>query len=164
MSHDSGTSARAISTTQSGIPGKYVVLTMFALGALSTATIFLYWDLHTAPFRPLTEALGREFPRSLPKVEGGSHKGGPATLRIAIRVPFEPQPENQESQEVVNRVIQVARAQTDLKKFSLVQVHLFQLAPERIAKQASFEYPSESLTQGALPFPDLPQESAGSGD
>ena len=69
-----------------GIPGKYVVLGMFVMGLISTATIFLYWDLHTGPFRPLTEALGRERPRSLPKVEGGSSKGGPNTLRIALRV------------------------------------------------------------------------------
>ena len=36
--------------------------------------MFVYWDLHTKPFRPLTEAIGRTFKHSLPKVEGGRHR------------------------------------------------------------------------------------------
>lgn len=135
-----------------GIPGKYVVLGMFVMGLISTATIFLYWDLHTGPFRPLTEALGRELPRSLPKVEGGSSKGGPNTLRIALRVGFEPDAAKPETQDVVNQVVQLARKHAALGDFELLQVHLLQLAPERFAKQLSLEYSAPEM-QNHLPFP-----------
>ncbi len=134
-----------------GIPGHYVVMGLFLAGIVATVLIFLYWDWHTRPFRSLTEAIGREFSKSLPKVEGGSHKGSPMTLRIAMRVPFEPDEAHPETRQVVNRVVELARRHADLSRFEQFQVHLFQLAPERVAKQASFEYPIARIT-AELPF------------
>lgn len=134
-----------------GIPGHYVVVGLFFAGIVATVLIFLYWDWHTRPFRPLTEAIGREFSKSLPKVEGGSHKGSPMTLRIAMRVPFEPDEGHPETRQVVNRVVELTRQHADLSRFEQFQVHLFQLAPERVAKQASFEYPIERIMK-TLPF------------
>lgn len=142
-----------------GIPGQYVVLGMFVVGLISTATIFLYWELHTGPFRPLTEALGREIPRSLPKVEGGSSKGGPNTLRIALRVGFEPDATKTETQEVANQVVQLARKHASLGEFELLQIHLLQLAPERFAKQLSLEYSAPEMLD-RLPFPQPTEKTA----
>lgn len=135
-----------------GIPGHYVVLGMLATGLLATATIFIYWELHTRPFRPLTEAIGREWRHSLPKVEGGRHKGGPMTLRIAMRVPFSPDETTAETQRVVNRMVELAHDHSDWSRFEVLQIHLLQLAPERIAKEAVLRFEMSQLGEG-VPFP-----------
>jgi hypothetical protein len=139
------------SPSRPGIPGWWVVLGMFALGLIATAVIFLYWDLHTRPFRPLTEAIGREYRHSLPKVEGGRHKGSANTLRVAMRVPFVPTESSPDSQRVVNRVVELARAHADLAKFEVLEVHLIQVAPEQMAVQQTFELPVPSV-RTSLPF------------
>lgn len=144
----------AARSVRPGIPGRYVVLGMLATGLLATATIYIYWDLHTRPFRPLTEAIGREWKYSLPKVEGGTHKGGPATLRIAMRVPFPPEETSAETQRVVNRLVELANAHSDWSRFEVLQVHLLQLAPERIARQVVLRFEIPQLG-GGVPFPDV---------
>lgn len=146
--------ASAPPVRRTGIPGHYVVLGMIGVGLLSTLVIFMYWELHTRPFRPLTEAIGREWRYSLPKVEGGRHKGGPLSLRIAMRVPFPPAADDPDSQLVVNRATELAREHADLKSFERLQVHLLQLAPERLAEQYTFEFDVAELGE-ALPFPDV---------
>lgn len=140
-----------------GIPGQYVVLGMFLTGIVATATIYLYWDLHTKPFRPLTEAIGREFKYSLPKVEGGRHKKGPLTLRITVRVPFLPDTAGESSQRLVNRLTELAREHGRLAEFEEFHIHLVQLAPERLAQEAEFNFPAAEVAEH-LPF-DLPPES-----
>ncbi len=137
------------------IPGKVVVILMVLLGLSATAGIFGYWELRTGPFRELTEAIGRQLPGSLPKVEGGRHRGGPPMLRIAVRVAFEPNAETAETQAVVNQIVRLAQQHADLSQFEEFQLHLFQLAPERRAKQASFVYPMAEVVTG-VPFPDVP--------
>lgn len=139
------------SPAKPGIPGWWVVLGMFALGILATAVIFVYWDLHTKPFRPLTEAIGREFRHSLPKVEGGRHKGSANTLRVSMRVPFVPTESSPEAQRVVNRVVELAREHSDLSRFEVLEVHLIQVAPEQMAVQQTFELPVQRVMT-ALPF------------
>jgi hypothetical protein len=141
----------AVSPSRPGIPGWWVVIGMFALAILATTIIFVYWDLHTKPFRPLTEAIGREFRHSLPKVEGGRHKGSANTLRVSLRVPFVPIESTPEARKMVNRVVELAREHADLAQFELLEVHLIQLAPEQMAVQKSFEFPvTRVLTE--LPF------------
>lgn len=124
---------------------------MLASGVLATAVIFVYWDLHTRPFRPLTDALGREFRHSLPKVEGGRHKGSANTLRIAMRVPFVPMDSTIETQQHVNRVVELARQHANLADFEVLEIHLIQLAPEQAAVQKSFTFPTENVLT-SLPF------------
>lgn len=140
-----------------GIPGWWVVLGMFAMGIAATAVIFVYWDLHTKPFRPLTEAIGREFRHSLPKVEGGRHKGTANTLRIAMRVPFVPMESTEETHQVANRVVELARTHADLPQFEVLEVHLIQVAPEQMAVQKTFEFPVPSVLS-ELPFAEQDAE------
>ena len=52
------------------VPGKWVVVGMFSFAIIAVLVMWVYWSLHTAPFRPLQEALGREFPYSRPLVQG----------------------------------------------------------------------------------------------
>ncbi len=129
------------------ISGRWVVIGMFLMGVTATATIFVYWDLHTKPFRPLTEAIGRTFKNSLPKVEGGRHKKDPTTLRIAMRVPFPPDLDEQAAQETLQTVRRLIREHQDLTGYERVQIYFFQMVPEETAKSKLFEYtPAEILS------------------
>jgi hypothetical protein len=133
------------------ISGRWVVLAMFAAGVVATVTMFVYWDLHTRPFRPLTEAVGREFRHSLPKVEGGRHKRGALTLRVSLRVPFTPTHLSLDAQQVVRRVVELAREHTPFADFEQVQVLLIEMRPEAEAVRCLFEFSAEQL-RGEVPF------------
>jgi hypothetical protein len=128
-----------------GIPGHWVVISMFIVGACATALIFIYWEMHTRPFRPLTEAIGREFRHSLPKVEGGRHKQSPLTLRIAMRVPFKPVKGVEETDTVVQRIIDLAKTHADVNKYEVLEVYLIQRVPEAEAITESFKFPTQEL-------------------
>lgn len=127
------------------IPGHWVVLGMFVMASVATALIFIYWEMHTRPFRPLTEAVGREFRHSLPKVEGGRHKQGPMTLRIAMTVRFKPVKGVEETEAVVRRVVELARQHTDVSRFEVLEVYLIQRLPESEAVTESFKFPTNEL-------------------
>jgi hypothetical protein len=149
--------ADALPTIRSGIPGWWVVLGMLAFGVGTTGSVAVYWNEHTRPFRPLTIALGKEFPKSIPKVEGGRHKGGPATLRLALRTQFEPQTDDVATQKMVNRIVQLSRetlaAPHPFDSFEMLQIYLLQLAPQKTAEHQLFEFKVDEL-KGDVPFPD----------
>jgi hypothetical protein len=130
------------------ISGKLVVLGMFLMGLLATGTIFVYWDLHTKPFRPLTEAIGRTFKNSLPKVEGGRHKKDPTTLRIAMRVPFSPEIDESAAQETLKTVCELIRQHQDLAGYDRIQIYFFQMVPEETAKSKLFEFTPAEIANG----------------
>ena len=133
------------------VSGRVVVMGMFLLGTLATIVMYVYWEANTRPFRPLTEAVGREFKHSLPKVEGGRGKKGPMTLRVSLRVPFAPNAESPDAQQVVNRVIELAREHTDLSHYERVEVNLVEMRPEAEAVQQSFEFDAQAVRE-QLPF------------
>ena len=127
------------------ISGKLVVVGMVLTGLLATGAIYTYWDLHTKPFRPLTEAIGRTFKNSLPKVEGGRHKKDPATLRIAMRVPFSPEIDDQAAQNTLRTVCELIRQHQDLAGYERVQIYFFQMVPEETAKSRLFEFTPDEI-------------------
>ena len=123
------------------ISGSAVVVGMLVLGVLSTSMLFVYFELHTGPFRPLREAIGREFRHSRPNVEGGLLKGrGPKILRISMSVPFNPFVDEQKSQEINLRVLKIARELQDLPSYEHVQVNLIYFEPETTAKRRTFDW------------------------
>lgn len=147
------------------IPGRWVVLCMFALGIIATALIFYYWDLHTRPFRGLTEAIGREFRHSLPKIAGGRQKHGPMQLRVALRVPFKPVSELPETETVVQRVVELARQHVKLNQYEVLEIHLFQMVPEQEAVEQAFRFTAADLPElirlpGSSPAKPLPADSS----
>lgn len=121
------------------VPGKWVVLGMLLLGIAATTVMYVYWDLHTKPFRPLTEAIGRTFAHSLPKVEGGRHKKGPVTLRIVMRVPFPPEVDEPAATATITQLKELIRTHADLTGYERIQIHLIQMVPEELAKTRLFE-------------------------
>ena len=52
------------------ISGRKVVALMLGFGVVMVAALWLYWELHTRPFRPLQTAIAAEFPDSRPGVIG----------------------------------------------------------------------------------------------
>lgn len=123
------------------LSGTRIVIGMFALGLFLVSLLFIYFELHTRPFRPLREAIGREFKHSRPNVEGGRVKGkGPRILRISLSVPFDPFIEEQQADERNQRILQIARDYQDLASYDTVEINLIQFVPESEAKRRTFEW------------------------
>lgn len=133
------------------LSGRAMVIGLLLLGVAAVVVMFVYWDLHTRPFRPLTEAIGREFRHSLPKVEGGRPKKGPMTLRISMRVPFTPNKVSPDAHAVANRVVELVRQHARLEDYERFELHLVEMRPEAEAVQQSFMFPAEEVRQ-RLPF------------
>ena len=116
-------------------PGRYIVLGLLCLGIAATALLFVYWDRQTKPFRPLREAIGREFRHSRPNVEGGRLKGrGPWTLRVSMTVDFPPAEDSPRANQIFDRVVEIAGQYQDLSKIDKIEVNLIQFVPQELAK------------------------------
>ena len=132
------------------VSGRAVVIGMLLLGVTATVVMFVYWDWHTKPFRPLTESIGRTFRHSLPKVEGGRHKNGPQTLRISLRVPFSPVTDEAACGETLVTLFRIIRETQDLTGYEDVQIHFFQVLPEEVMKKRQFHFtPAEILERAS---------------
>jgi hypothetical protein len=118
------------------IPGRWVVLGMFAFAVMVTGSIYVYWNLHTAPFRPLQEALAAEYDGSHPLVQGGQrkmHKGTPKILRVTLRVEFDPEAEenSRQAEGVFDRILELAEENLELSSYEVAELHLVHLRPEQ---------------------------------
>src|SRR5882757_5750451 len=103
------------------ISGSAVVIAMVTLGVCATALLFIYFELHTGPFRPLREAIGKEFRHSRPNVEGGRVRGrGPWILRISMSVPFDPYVEEAQAEQINERVLEIAKTFENLPTFEQI--------------------------------------------
>lgn len=112
---------------------------MFLLGLALASLLFVYFEFNTRPFRPLRDAIGREFKRSRPNVEGGRPKGrGAMTLRITMSVPFDPFQDDSKSKDVLVRVLVLARQHQDLARFEQCEVNLIHFVPEQTAVTKTF--------------------------
>ena len=132
-----------------GQSGRWVVIAMIIFALILVGVMWLYLDRHTRPFRPLRQALAREFEDSAPKVEGGQtkiEKGTPKTLRIIMRVPFNPNKEPEKANEFAHRVAKFAESHHDLGQYDVVEIHLFYPDPERQIEEWSVEIDPAELT------------------
>lgn len=126
------------------ISGRWLVIAMFGFAALLTGAMGLYWHFYTLPFRELQNAIDKEFPDSSPRAIGGREKGRseePMTLRIVVRVPFDPIVYEDRSEEMSRRLFQLAREHTDIDEFELFEVHLCQRRPEEETQTWSRQKP-----------------------
>lgn len=134
------------------VPGKWVVVGMFGFAMLAVSLMYLYWDLHTAPFRPLQEALGREFPYSRPLVQGGRrkmHKGTPSLLRIVMRIEFDPYLDERKTQAFADEITAFAQEHHDVSQYDAIEVHLHWPEPESEIKQWTTTIPLEDGSDDA---------------
>jgi len=125
--------------TERTIPGRWIVIGMFAFGIAATAGLWIYWKLHLAPFYPLQKALAEEFPKSLPRVEGGRHKKSPPILRIVLQVTFTPNKDDSRVRDMHERIVAVARQHHDLSQYETLEVYLVHPVPEREAERLKLE-------------------------
>lgn len=149
-----------------------MVLIMFAFAFAMIGTMYLYWELHTRPFRPLQIAIGARYPNSMPRVIGGQHKshqpGSRVRLRIVIAVDFDPTeglprpagaPAGQGAQDrvtlddsmVVNDRIRnvyisllgLTKQYTDLKPYQDIEIFLEHRRPEKTSRTLFATFPTE---------------------
>jgi hypothetical protein len=124
------------------VSGRAVVIGMFTFGIAATSILWIYWTLHTGPFRPLQDALAVEFPGSVPRVDGGQrkmHKGTPKILRVVLRVDFDPVTGTRQGQQTLDRVEKLARHHIDLNAYDVLDVYLYHGVPERDLREKEFE-------------------------
>ena len=135
-------------TAPAGAGGRWVVLAMFAFGLLATGGMWLYWELHTRPFRPLQEAIVQAFPGSNPRVQGGQakmHKGTPRILRIVMRVDFDPVSQADRAQQVASQVAALAGRHQDLSGYDRVEIGLFQPLAEQDPRMRTLEFDADEV-------------------
>jgi hypothetical protein len=103
---------------------------MLGFGVVMVAALWLYWELHSRPFRPLQNAIAAEFPDSRPGVIGGRHKsheaGNPQTLRIVIWVDFDPNADEARAIEYGGRLAALAAQHHDLSRYEVLEIRLIQ--------------------------------------
>lgn len=124
------------------VSGRVVVVSMFAFGIAATSALWTYWAFHTGPFRPLQDALAKEIPGSLPRVDGGQRKlrkGLPKILRAVLRVDFDPVTESAKGEQMLNRVETIARRHIDLDQYDVLDVYLYQGVPEQVIREKEYE-------------------------
>jgi len=122
------------------ISGRWLVVGMFAFGFAITGSIWVYWNLHVAPFLPFQNALAAEFEDSRPRVEGGQrkmHQQTPHILRITMKVDFNPVKEGRQFDEFINRLVEFTQANFDLKPYDELEIHTYWPEPEKEIRQRS---------------------------
>lgn len=127
------------------IPGHWVVVGMLLFGVLMTASLAIYWEMYTRPFRPAQEAIAQRFPNSQPRVVGGrykSHKdGNPDVLRVVTRVDFDPTDDEGRSRERAAALYDIVAENIDLDAYQVLEIHLYQLLPEDDLRKWSLVQP-----------------------
>jgi hypothetical protein len=117
---------------------------MFAFGILATGALFAYWHFHTAPFQELQAALAEEFPGSRPRVEGGQrkqHKETPRILRIVLKVDYPPESDKSKSEQMADRVLELAEKHHGLKPYDRAEIHLYWPEKEKEIHEHLIERP-----------------------
>ena len=127
------------------VAGRAVAVGMVAFAVVMVGAMWLYLELYTRPFRPLQTAIDAEFPKSSPRIVGGRHKShkpdSPASLRILIRVDFNPREDELRSLATAGRLVQLAGRHLDVAAYDDVDVHLEQRIPERESIRWSISRP-----------------------
>ena len=116
------------------ISGRWIVISMFAFGILSTLMIWFYWNKHIEPFMPLQLAIEKEFENSSPRVEGGQRKiskGTPRILRVTMKVDFNPELKESAvvADERIARIAEISAEFQDLKTYDFLEFHFYQPSP-----------------------------------
>ena len=119
--------------------GTKLIIAVFAFAIVMSGSVWIYSYLHAKPFQPLQKAIHRTFPKSYPQVQGGQrkmHRNTTKTLRITLRVNFDPEPAESDDQvnELVDRLEKLARQNIDFPSYDVFEVHCFHRVPEHKSK------------------------------
>ena len=134
--------------------GTGLVAGMVALGLLSTAGLFWFWQTRTADFLPLADALAERLPGSSPRVEGGRRRRPDpdvTLLQVMLKVSFDPGPGDDErggadpppdAAAVLDRVEETVAASAFAGRYDRLEVHLRQDAAGGVMRSATFTRPA----------------------
>ena len=119
--------------------GTNVMLGIFTLAIAASASVWIFSYYHAKPFQALQTAIHRAFPKAYPQVQGGQqrmHRNTPKTLRITMQVGFDPEPReaDQQVEDVVARLEELARQHIDFPSFEIFEIHLVRRVPEHKSK------------------------------
>ncbi len=132
-------------SSKRSLTGKPVVFGMFLFALIVSIGLWSYWELHTQPFRTLTDQLGDTFPHSNPRVEGGKHgmhKQTPLVLRIVMRVSYDLTLNEQKYQKQVSEILSIAAQSGMLKKYEECEIHLYYQPAEQKPAVRSITIPA----------------------
>ena len=151
-----------------------MVVVMFAFAFSMIGLMFLYWELHTRPFRALQMAIGARHENSMPRVIGGKNKShkpqSQARLRMIILVDFGPtaglpRPEKSELEDenkfsltdemqpdarvekYHGSLLHLAKQHTDLSQYELIEIFLEYRRPEKVTRTLFTERTKEAWFQ-----------------
>jgi len=154
--------------------GTWMVVLMFAFALSMIGLMFLYWELHTRPFRALQMAIGTRHVNSMPRVIGGKNKShkpqSQARLRMIILVDFDPtaglpRPEKSELEDenkfsltdemqpdprvekYQGSLLHLAKQHTDLSQYELIEIYLEYRRPEKATRTLFTERTKEAWFQ-----------------
>lgn len=119
------------------ISGRWLVIGMFAMGITATGLLYAYSTLHLGPFKPLQEAIVKEFPGSSPRVDGGKKRmqlDTPTILRILMKSEIDPWSESEESvrkmMAVRKRIAELTSENVTLPDLAIIELHIYKLVQE----------------------------------
>lgn len=126
------------------ISGRWLVVGMFAMGITATSLLYLYSTRHLGPFRPLQDAIVKEFPGSSPRVDGGKKRPSqntPTILRILMRSEIDPLAGDDESTgkmlDLRKRIAELALENVSLPDLAYIELHVYKpLQEEQIHKRS----------------------------
>jgi hypothetical protein len=143
--------------------GRVVVGWMFGFAVVMIAAMFVYWELHTRPFRPLQLAIAAEFEDSGPRVVGGRHKshrpGAVPILRVVINVDYDPTADANAVRRdaTARRLAELAEEHHGLRGYEQLELHLVERRPEQESRIWTDVQPTaqwlERISAGAPPAP-----------
>jgi hypothetical protein len=133
--------------------GRWIVIGMLLFGVALTATDWVYWKLHVAPFLPLQKLLAENYDGSRPRVEGGQrkmHKGTPKILRVTMKLKFDPAAKDGKRRvDEFSRELAafVARNYPELADYEILELNLYWPKPETELKplEVQREFPVKTL-------------------
>ena len=115
------------------------------MGITTTGLLYAYSTLHLGPFKPLQEAIVREFPGSSPRVDGGKKRmqlDTPTILRILMKSKIDPLSESEESivamKAMRQRIAELALEKVSLPDLAMIELHVYKLVQEDQILKRSF--------------------------
>lgn len=144
------------------VSGSKVVLAMFGLGILATTALSFYWTKHLEPFMPMQQAVNERFKNASARIDGGQrklHKGTPSVLSVRMRIPFDPNESENDSQvqEIVDECVQLSKIHVADMKFDEIVVLMYHQVKESKASQRKVSVmlnPDASSSQPLQPAED----------
>ena len=126
------------------ISGRWLVIGMFAMGITATGLLYAYSTLHLGPFKPLQEAIVKEFPGSSPRVDGGKKRmqlDTPTILRILMKSHIDLMSETDESIGKIRtmriRIAELALENVTLPNLAIIELHVYKpLQEDQILKRS----------------------------